>query len=189
MEPVGTTARSFCWRILVEAFDYRHMVQVTGLFDPVKTQMDEREYMKAMEEDKFYEMSRIWKKSSQRLWSEKIAKMVKTELKSSRILKIRSISLKSCLSMTAMYTRRWRQMQNSLDVFKRCPSDPGFGELQQALLGCKGLCNRKVKIGFVMWRSSSGIRKTEHRAVRQNWWSCRRKNHKNPCRYRITQAN
>ena len=40
---------------LVEAFDYRHMSKSPAVFDPVKLKWMNGEYMKAMEEDKFYE--------------------------------------------------------------------------------------------------------------------------------------
>ena len=43
---------------LVKAFDYRHMSKSPAVFDIVKLKWMNGEYLKAMDEDKFYEMAK-----------------------------------------------------------------------------------------------------------------------------------
>ena len=81
MEPVGQP-RDLSLEDLVEAFDYRHMSKSPAVFDPVKLKWMNGEYMKAMEEDKFYEMAEPYLKEviTKDYDLKKIAKMVKTRI-------------------------------------------------------------------------------------------------------------
>lgn len=67
---------------LVEAFDFRHMSKSPAVFDVQKLRWMNGEYMKAMDEDKFYEMALPYLKEalSKDLDLKKIASMVKTRI-------------------------------------------------------------------------------------------------------------
>ncbi len=67
---------------LVEAFDYHHMSKSPAVFDIVKLKWMNGEYIKAMEDDRFYEMALpyIRKAISRELDFKKIAQMVKTRI-------------------------------------------------------------------------------------------------------------
>lgn len=67
---------------LVEAFDYRHMSKSPAVFDIVKLKWMNGEYMKAMDEEAFYEMALPWleKAISREVDFKKIAKMVQTRI-------------------------------------------------------------------------------------------------------------
>ena len=67
---------------LVKAFDYRHMSKSPAVFDVQKLKWMNGEYMKAMDEDKFYEMALPYIKQviTRDLDLKKIANMVKTRI-------------------------------------------------------------------------------------------------------------
>ncbi|MCI8813875.1 MAG: glutamate--tRNA ligase [Lachnospiraceae bacterium] len=67
---------------LVEAFDYRHISKSPAVFDIVKLKWMNGEYMKAMDEEAFYEMALPWleKAISREVDFKKIAKMVQTRI-------------------------------------------------------------------------------------------------------------
>ncbi len=67
---------------LVKAFDYHHMSKSPAVFDMVKLKWMNGEYMKAMDDDKFYEMALPYIKEviSKDLDFKKIAAMVKTRI-------------------------------------------------------------------------------------------------------------
>ncbi len=67
---------------LVEAFDYRHMSKSPAVFDMVKLKWMNGEYLKAMDEEAFYQMALPWleKAISREVDFRKIAKMVQTRI-------------------------------------------------------------------------------------------------------------
>lgn len=67
---------------LVKAFDYHHMSKSPAVFDMVKLKWMNGEYMKAMDDDRFYEMALPYMKEviSKDLDFKKIAAMVKTRI-------------------------------------------------------------------------------------------------------------
>ena len=67
---------------LVKVFDYRHMSKSPAVFDVQKLKWMNGEYMKAMDEDKFYEMALPYVKQviTRDLDLKKIANMVKTRI-------------------------------------------------------------------------------------------------------------
>ena len=67
---------------LVKVFDYRHMSKSPAVFDVQKLKWMNGEYMKAMDEDKFYEMALPYIKQviTRDLDLKKIANMVKTRI-------------------------------------------------------------------------------------------------------------
>ena len=67
---------------LVKAFDYHHMSKSPAVFDMTKMKWMNGEYMKAMEEEKFYEMVLPYLKETitKELDFKKIAKMVQTRI-------------------------------------------------------------------------------------------------------------
>lgn len=67
---------------LTEAFDYRHMSKSPAVFDIVKLKWMNGEYIKAMDEEAFYEMALPWlqKSISRDVDFKKIAKMVQTRI-------------------------------------------------------------------------------------------------------------
>ena len=67
---------------LVKAFDYHHMSKSPAVFDMVKLKWMNGEYMKAMDDDKFYQMALPYMKEviSKDLDFKKIAAMVKTRI-------------------------------------------------------------------------------------------------------------
>lgn len=67
---------------LVEAFDYHHMSKSPAVFDYTKLKWMNGEYIKAMDDDKFYEMAEPYLKQSltRELDLKKIASMVKTRI-------------------------------------------------------------------------------------------------------------
>ncbi len=67
---------------LVEAFDYHHMSKSPAVFDYTKLKWMNGEYIKAMDDDKFYEMAEPYLKQAltRELDLKKIASMVKTRI-------------------------------------------------------------------------------------------------------------
>ncbi len=67
---------------LVEAFDYRHMSKSPAVFDMQKLRWMNGEYLKAMDEDRFYEAALPYLKTaiSKELDFRRIARMVKTRI-------------------------------------------------------------------------------------------------------------
>ena len=113
-----------------------------------------------MEEDKFYEMAEPYLKEviTKDYDLKKIAKMVKTRIEIFPDIKDQIDFFEELPEYdTAMYTHKKMKTnaENSLESFKRCPSDPGStGRYSNDALfeTLKGYVTEKgVKIGFVMW--------------------------------------
>ncbi len=67
---------------LISLFDYRHMTKSPSVFDYTKLKWMNGEYLKAMDEDKFYEMAKPYleKYISRKLDLKKVSNMVKTRI-------------------------------------------------------------------------------------------------------------
>ena len=76
---------------LVKAFDYRHMSKSPAVFDIVKLKWMNGEYLKAMDEDKFFEMAKPY-----------IQEVITKDY--DLISRIRLISLKNFRNMTQQCT-------------------------------------------------------------------------------------
>lgn len=91
---------------LVKIFDYHHISKSPAVFDMTKLRWMNGEYMKAMDDEKFYEMALpyIQKTVHRPLDFKKIAAMVKQESKYSRILQTSSTSSRKFRSTTLRCT-------------------------------------------------------------------------------------
>lgn len=145
---------------LVEAFDYRHMSKSPAVFDPVKLKWMNGEYMKAMEEDKFYEMAEPYLKEviTKDYDLKKIAKMVKTRIEIFPDIKDQIDFFEELPEYdTAMYTHKKMKTnaENSLEVLNdvlpilEAQEDFSNDALFETLKGY--VTEKGVKIGFVMW--------------------------------------
>ncbi len=145
---------------LVEAFDYRHMSKSPAVFDPVKLKWMNGEYMKAMEEDKFYEMAEPYLKEviTKDYDLKKIAKMVKTRIEIFPDIKDQIDFFEELPEYdTAMYTHKKMKTnaENSLEVLNdvlpilEAQEDYSNDALFETLKGY--VTEKGVKIGFVMW--------------------------------------
>ena len=159
MEPVGQP-RDLSLEDLVEAFDYRHMSKSPAVFDPVKLKWMNGEYMKAMEEDKFYEMAEPYLKEviTKDYDLKKIAKMVKTRIEIFPDIKDQIDFFEELPEYdTAMYTHKKMKTnaENSLEVLNdvlpilEAQEDYSNDALFETLIGY--VTEKGVKIGFVMW--------------------------------------
>ena len=145
---------------LVEAFDYRHMSKSPAVFDPVKLKWMNGEYMKAMEEDKFYKMAEPYLKEviTKDYDLKKIAKMVKTRIEIFPDIKDQIDFFEELPEYdTAMYTHKKMKtnVENSLEVLNdvlpilEAQEDFSNDALFETLKGY--VTEKGVKIGFVMW--------------------------------------
>ena len=145
---------------LVEAFDYRHMSKSPAVCDPVKLKWMNGEYMKAMEEDKFYKMAEPYLKEviTKDYDLKKIAKMVKTRIEIFPDIKDQIDFFEELPEYdTAMYTHKKMKtnVENSLEVLNdvlpilEAQEDFSNDALFETLKGY--VTEKGVKIGFVMW--------------------------------------
>ena len=80
--PEGSTEEIFSLEELVKLFDYHHMSKSPAVFDYTKLKWMNGEYIKAMDDDRFYEMAEPYLKKALtgNLDLKKIAPMVKTRI-------------------------------------------------------------------------------------------------------------
>ena len=80
--PEGSTEEIFSLDELVKVFDYHHMSKSPAVFDYTKLKWMNGEYIKAMDDEKFYEMAEPYLKKvlTKNFDLEKIAAMVKTRI-------------------------------------------------------------------------------------------------------------
>ena len=175
------------------------MSKSPAVFDPVKLKWMNGEYMKAMEEDKFYEMAEPYLKEviTKDYDLKKIAKMVKTRIEIFPDIKDQIDFFEELPEYdTAMYTHKKMKTnaENSLEVLNdvlpilEAQEDYSNDALFETLKGY--VTEKGVKIGFVnVADPNSGIRKTEHTGRCDRTDGSSRKGRilkENPCRYRIT---
>lgn len=145
---------------LVEAFDYRHISKSPAVFDMVKLKWMNGEYMKAMDEDKFYEMAEPYIKEviTKDYDLHKIAKMVKTRIEVFPDIKEHIDFFEAVPEYDiAMYTHKKMKTDaaKSLDVLKDVlplleaqedySNDALFAMLKEYAT------EKEYKIGYVMW--------------------------------------
>ena len=150
----------FSLKELVEKFDYHHINKSPAVFDMVKLKWMNGEYMKAMDEDKFYEMAEPYIKEviTKDYDLHKIAKMVKTRIEVFPDIKEHIDFFEAVPEYDiAMYTHKKMKTDaaKSLDVLKDVlplleaqedySNDALFAMLKEYAT------EKEYKIGYVMW--------------------------------------
>ena len=145
---------------LVKAFDYHHMSKTPSVFDIVKLRWMNGEYMKAMDEDKFYEMALPYMKSvvTRDVDFKKIAAMVKTRIEVFPDIKDQIDFIEAVPEYdVSMYTHKKMKTnaETSLAVLQEvlpvleAQEDYSNDALYQTLLAF--IQEKGYKNGYVMW--------------------------------------
>ena len=145
---------------LVKAFDYHHMSKTPSVFDIVKLRWMNGEYMKAMDDDKFYEMALPYMKEviTRDVDFRKVAAMVKTRIEVFPDIKDQIDFIEEVPEYDiSMYTHKKMKTnpETSLTVLQEvlpvleAQEDYSNDALYETLLGfVKG---KGYKNGYVMW--------------------------------------
>ena len=145
---------------MIRDFDYRRISKSPAVFDYVKLKWMNGEYIKAMDDDKFYEMAEPYLKEalSRDLDLKKIAAMVKTRIEVFPDIK-EHIDFFEALPEydTAMYTHKKMKTneETSLEVLTEilpileAQEDYSNDALYATL--CNYVAEKGVKNGYVMW--------------------------------------
>lgn len=150
----------FTLQELVEAFDYTHMSKSPAVFDTVKLKWMNGEYLKAMEEERFYELAKpyIREAVSKDLDLKKIAALVKTRIEILPDIREQIDFFEAVLDYDlSMYTHKKMKTspETSLGVLKELlPVLEGQEDFTNDALfeTLKGYASEKgYKIGYVMW--------------------------------------
>lgn len=145
---------------LVEAFDYRHMSKSPAVFDIVKLKWMNGEYLKAMDEDRFFEMAEpyIRKAVAKDYDLRKIAGLIKTRIEVFPDIEEQIDFFQELPEYdTAMYCHKKMKTneENSLEVLKELLPvlEAQDDYSNDALFAClKEYVDAKgCKTGFVMW--------------------------------------
>ncbi len=145
---------------LVEAFDYRHMNKSPAVFDVVKLRWMNSEYMKAMDDDKFYEMALPYIKEviSKDYDLKKIAAMVKTRIEVFPDIKEHIDFFQELPEYdTAMYchkkmkTDEEKSLQVLQDVLPLLEQQEDFSNDALFALLKEYVSEKGLKVGYVMW--------------------------------------
>lgn len=145
---------------LVENFDFKHISKSPAVFDMVKLKWMNGEYLKAMDEDAFYEMALpyIKKVITKDIDLKKIAKMVKTRIEVFPDIKEHIDFFEAVPEYDVeMYTHKKMKTnaETSLEVLKeilprlQAQEDYSNDALYQLL--CDFVAEKGVKNGYVMW--------------------------------------
>ncbi len=145
---------------LVKAFDYHHMSKTPSVFDIVKLRWMNGEYMKAMDDDKFYEMALPYMKEviTRDVDFRKIAAMVKTRIEVFPDIKDQIDFIEEVPEYdVSMYTHKKMKTnpETSLTVLQEvlpvleAQEDYSNDALYETLLGF--VKERGYKNGYVMW--------------------------------------
>lgn len=145
---------------LVEAFDYHHISKSPAVFDPVKLRWMNGEYLKAMDEDRFFEMAQPYIREviTKDFDLRKIAAMVKTRIEVFPDIREQIDFFEEVPEYdVAMYTHKKMKTnsQTSLEVLKEIlpileAQEDFSNDALFALL--KGYATEKeYKVGYVMW--------------------------------------
>ena len=145
---------------LVKAFDYHHMSKTPSVFDIVKLRWMNGEYMKAMDEDKFYEMALPYMKAvvTRDVDFKKIAAMVKTRIEVFPDIKDQIDFIEAVPEYdVSMYTHKKMKTnaETSLAVLQEvlpvleAQEDYSNDALYQTLLAF--IQEKGYKNGYVMW--------------------------------------
>ena len=145
---------------LVKAFDYHHMSKTPSVFDIVKLRWMNGEYMKAMDDDKFYEMALPYMKEviTRDVDFRKVAAMVKTRIEVFPDIKDQIDFIEEVPEYdVSMYTHKKMKTnpETSLTVLQEvlpvleAQEDYSNDALYETLLGF--VKERGYKNGYVMW--------------------------------------
>ena len=145
---------------LVKAFDYHHMSKTPSVFDIVKLRWMNGEYMKAMDDDKFYEMALPYMKEviTRDVDFRKVAAMVKTRIEVFPDIKDQIDFIEEVPEYDiSMYTHKKMKTnpETSLEVLQEvlpvleAQEDYSNDALYETLLGF--VKERGYKNGYVMW--------------------------------------
>lgn len=145
---------------LVKAFDYHHMSKTPSVFDIVKLRWMNGEYMKAMDDDKFYEMALPYIKEviTRDVDFRKVAAMVKTRIEVFPDIKDQIDFIEEVPEYDiSMYTHKKMKTnpETSLTVLQEvlpvleAQEDYSNDALYETLLGF--VKERGYKNGYVMW--------------------------------------
>ena len=150
----------FSLQDLVEAFDYRHMSKSPAVFDVTKLKWMNSEYLKAMDDDAFYEMAKPYLQEviKKDLNLKKIAAMVKTRIEVFPDIADQIDFFEELPEYdTAMYTHKKMKTnaETSLEVLTEVlpvlesQEDYSNDALYAAL--SEYVAKKECKTGFVMW--------------------------------------
>ncbi len=145
---------------LVKAFDYHHMSKTPSVFDIVKLRWMNGEYMKAMDDDKFYEMALPYMKAviTRDVDFRKVAAMVKTRIEVFPDIKDQIDFIEEVPEYdVSMYTHKKMKTnpETSLAVLQEvlpvleAQEDYSNDALYETLLGF--VKEKGYKNGYVMW--------------------------------------
>ena len=145
---------------LVKAFDYHHMSKTPSVFDIVKLRWMNGEYMKAMDDDKFYEMALPYMKAviTRDVDFRKVAAMVKTRIEVFPDIKDQIDFIEEVPEYDiSMYTHKKMKTnpETSLAVLQEvlpvleAQEDYSNDALYETLLGF--VKEKGYKNGYVMW--------------------------------------
>lgn len=145
---------------LVKAFDYHHMSKTPSVFDIVKLRWMNGEYMKAMDDDKFYEMALPYMKEviTRDVDFRKVAAMVKTRIEVFPDIKDQIDFIEEVPEYDiSMYTHKKMKTnpETSLTVLQEvlpvleAQEDYSNDALYETLLGF--VKEKGYKNGYVMW--------------------------------------
>ena len=162
----------FSLQELIESFDYRRINKSPSVFDMGKLKWMNGEYIKAMDEDKFYEMALTYMKQAltKDFDFKKIAKMVQTRIEVfPDIMPLITFFEELPEYDIAMYTHKKMKTtaESSLEVLKdvlpmlEAQEDYSNDALYQLLLSY--VAEKDVKNGYVMWpirTAASGMQMT-----------------------------
>ncbi len=151
---------------LVEAFDYRHMSKSPAVFDTVKLKWMNGEYLKAMDDERFYELAEPYIKEvvTKDFDLKKIAALVKSRIEIFPDIKDQIDFFEEVPEYdVAMYTHKKMKTnpENSLELLKEVVpvleaqedfSNDALFETLKAFAGEKG-----YKVGYVMWPIRTAI--------------------------------
>ncbi len=145
---------------LVEAFDYRHMSKSPAVFDTTKLKWMNSEYLKAMDDDKFFEMAKpyIEKVISKDYDLKKIAGLIKSRIEVLPDIADQIDFFEAVPEYdTAMYCHKKMKTneETSLEVLKEfLPKLEAWDDFSNdALFGLlkEFVAEKGVKNGYVMW--------------------------------------
>ena len=151
---------------LVEAFDYRHMSKSPAVFDTVKLKWMNGEYLKAMDDDRFYEMAEPYIKEvvTKEFDLRKIAALVKSRIEILPDIKDQIDFFEEVPEYdVALYTHKKMKTnpENSLELLKEvvpvleAQDDFSNDALFETL---KAFATEKeYKVGYVMWPIRTAI--------------------------------
>ena len=145
---------------LIEKFDYHHISKSPAVFDMVKLRWMNGEYLKAMDEDKFYEMAEPYIREviTKDYDLRKIAKMVKTRIEVFPDIREHIDFFEEMPEYdVSMYTHKKMKTnaQTSLEVLTevlprlKAQEDYSNDALYQML--CQYVAEKGCKNGYVMW--------------------------------------